>query len=207
MLFTSLSPRESIDSRLDGLLYAVDYIPLPIVLMASSAQENYSTSMILEMWNRRLSKHNGGQPHHNDDSDPMNRLDHFIAMSLNGPLIKSNPKAPELLRIIAGLPGGIGRKNLQRIVPLIQDVERVAAVLIRTSLLTNSPDVLQMHSTVRSHMLRNYALNASYEESVQAFYFQLIHNAEAIQELQISWNIFAISLMKKPMPKYFFSML
>ena len=176
MLFTNLSPSKSIDSRLDDLLHAVDYIPLPIVLMASSAQENYTTSMILDIWNRRLSKRDESQPH-NDDSDPMNRLNRSIMMSLNGPLIKSNPKAPELLRIIAGLPGGIGRKNLQRIVPLIHDVERVAAVLIRTSLLMNSPDVLQMHSTIRSHMLHNYALNASYKESVQAFYFQLIHNA------------------------------
>ena len=176
MLFTSLSPSKSIDSRLDDLLHAVDYIPLPIVLMASSAQENYTISMILENWNHRLSKHNESQPH-NDDSDPMNKLDHSIAMSLKGPLITSNPKAPELLRIIAGLPGGIVRKNLQRIAPLIHDVDRVAAVLIRTSLLMNSPDILQMHSTIRSHMLRNYALNASYKESVQAFYFQLIHNA------------------------------
>ena len=176
MLFTSLSPSKSIDSRLDDILHAVDYIPLPIVLMASSAQENYTTSMILEIWNRGLSKYNETQPH-DDDSDPMNRLDHSIAMSLKGPLIKSNPKAPELLRIIAGLPAGIGRKNLQRIVPLIHDVDRVAAVLIRTSLLMNSPDVLQMHSTIRYHMLRNYALNASYKESVQVFYFQLIHNA------------------------------
>ena len=176
MLFTSLSPSKSIDSRLDDILHAVDYIPLPIVLMASSAQENYTTSMILEIWNRSLCKYNESQLH-NDDSDPMNRLDHSIAMSLKGPLIKSNPKAPELLRIIAGLPAGIGRKNLQRIVPLIHDVDRVAAVLIRTSLLMNSPDVLQMHSTIRYHMLRNYALNASYKESVQAFYFQLIHNA------------------------------
>jgi len=176
MLFTSLSPSKSIDSRLGDLLHEVDYIPLPIVLMASSAQENYTTSMILENWNRRLSKHNESQPHY-DDSDPMNRLNRSIAMSLEGPLIKSNPKAPELLRIIAALPGGIRRKNLQRIVPLIHDVDRVTAVLIRTSLLMNSPDALQMHSTIRYHMLRNYALNASYKESIQAFYFQLIHNA------------------------------
>lgn len=176
MLFTSLSPSKSIDSRLDDLLHAVDYIPLPIVLMASSAQENYTTSMILEIWNCPLSNHDESQPH-DDDSDPMNRLYRSIATSLKGPLIKSNPKAPELLRVIAGLPGGIRRKNLQRIVPLIHDVDRVAAVLIRTSLLMNSPDVLQMHSTIRSHMLRNYPLNASYQESVQAFYFQLIHNA------------------------------
>ncbi|EDR11212.1 uncharacterized protein LACBIDRAFT_315761 [Laccaria bicolor S238N-H82] len=178
MLFTSLSPSKSIDSRLDALLRAVNYIPLPIVLMASSAQEHYTTSMILEIWNRGLSKHNinESQPNY-DDSDPLNKLDHSVAISLNGPLIKSNPKAPELLRIIAGLPGGIGRKNLQRIVPLIDDVDRVAAVLIRTSLLMNSPDVLQMHSTIRYHMLRNYPLNASYKEGVEAFYFQLIHNA------------------------------
>ena len=176
MLFKSLSPAESIDSRFDDLLHVFDYIPLPIVLMTSSAQENYTTSMFLEIWNRRLSKHNECQPH-NDNSDLMNRLDYSIAMSLEGPLIKSNPKVPEPLRIIADLPGGIRRKNLQRIVPLIHDIDRLAAVLIQTSLLMNSPDVLQMHSTIRSHMLRNYALNASHNEGIQAFYFQLIHNA------------------------------
>ncbi|KIK04028.1 hypothetical protein K443DRAFT_676336 [Laccaria amethystina LaAM-08-1] len=174
MLFTSLAPRKSIDSRLGDLLHDVNYIPLPIVLMASSAQENYTTSMILENWNRRLSNHSACQPHY---SDPMKRLDNSIALSLNGPLIKSNPKAPVLLRIIAGLPGGIRRKNLQRIVPLIHDVDHAAAVLIRTSLLMNSPDVLQMHSTIRSHVLCNHPLNATYKESVQGFYFQLIRNA------------------------------
>ncbi|KXN84235.1 hypothetical protein AN958_12888, partial [Leucoagaricus sp. SymC.cos] len=176
MLFTSLSLNKYIDSRLDDLLRAVDCIPLPIVLMASFAQENYTTSKILEVWNSGLSKRNETQPH-KDDSDPMNKLDHSIAMSLQGPLIKSTPEAPVLLRIIAGLPGGIGRKNLQRIVPLIHGVDRVAAVLIRASLLMNSPDTLQMHSTIRSYMLRNYALNASHEENVQTFYFQLIHEA------------------------------
>ena len=185
MLFTSLCPTPSIsiDSSLNDLLHAVDYIPLPIVLMASSAKDNYTTSMILGNWNHRLSKHNESPPD-NDDSepdhiDPMTKFDRSIAMSLEGPFIKSNPKAPVLLRVIASLPGGIRHKNLKRIVPpnLIHDVDRAAAVLIRTSLLMNSHDVLYMHSTIRSHMLHNHPLSDSYKESVQEFYFQLIHNA------------------------------
>ncbi|PPQ84502.1 hypothetical protein CVT25_007672 [Psilocybe cyanescens] len=176
MLFTSLSPPTSIDSRLDDLLRAVDCIPLPIVLMASSAQENYTTSRILEIWNSGLSGQSKALPH-NNDGNPMNILDHSIALSLKSPLIKSYPEAPMLLRIIADLPGGIKPENLQRIVPLIDDVDHLAAVLVRTSLLKNSPDALQMHSTIRSHVLRNYALDASHKKNVQAFYFQLIHEA------------------------------
>ncbi|PPQ80359.1 hypothetical protein CVT25_003643 [Psilocybe cyanescens] len=173
-LFTSLSPQTSIDSRLDDLLRAVGCNPLAIVLMASSAQENYTTSSILEIWNSRLSERNKTR---NDDGDPLNILDRSIAMSLEGPLIKSYPEAPVLLRIIAELPGGIRLENLHTIAPLISDVDRVKGVLIRTSLLDNSPDVLQMHSTIRSYMLRNYALDASHKENIQAFYFQLIHEA------------------------------
>ena len=51
----------------------------------------------------------------------MNKLDLSIAMSLEGPLIKSTPEASVLLRIMASLPGGIGHENLQAIVPFICD--------------------------------------------------------------------------------------
>jgi hypothetical protein len=176
MLFKSLCPSKSIDGRLDDLLHAVDYIPLPIVLMASYGQENFTTSKILEIWNSRLSQTNGTQPL-KSDGDPMYYLDLSIAMSTEGPLIKSTPEAIVLLRIIASLPGAIRHENLRGIAPLIHDVDRVAAVLVRTSLITNSPDVWQMHSTIRSFMLRHYPLDISHQENIQSFYFDLIRKA------------------------------
>jgi tetratricopeptide (TPR) repeat protein len=174
ILFTSLSFSHTIDNRLDDLLCEVDRIPLLIVLMASYGQENYTTSQILEIWNTRLSQRIETHKH---DGDPMNKLDLSIAMSLEGPLIESTPEAPVLLRIMAGLPGGIRHENLRAIVPFIQDVDGVVAVLSRTSLVINSPDVWQIHSTIRSHMLRRYSLDASHRENIRAFYFQLIHDA------------------------------
>jgi len=174
ILFTSLSFSHTIDNRLDDLLREVECIPLLIVLMASYGQENFTTSQILEMWNTQLSQRIETYKH---DGDPMNKLDLSIAMSLGGPLVKSTPEAPVLLRIIASLPGGIRHKNLKAIVPLIPDVNRVVAVLVRTSLVINSPDVWQVHSTIRSHMLRHYSLDASHSERIRAFYFQLIHDA------------------------------
>jgi tetratricopeptide (TPR) repeat protein len=174
ILFTSLSFSHSIDNRLDDLLYEVDRSPLAIVLMASYGQENYSTSQILEIWNKRLSQRIETPKH---DGDPMNKLDHSITMSLEGPLIKSTPEAPMLLRIMAELPGGIRHENLRAIVPFIRDVDGVVAVLSRTSLVINSPDVWQIHSTIRSHMHRHYSLDVSHKENIQAFYFQLIHDA------------------------------
>jgi tetratricopeptide (TPR) repeat protein len=141
--------------------------------MASYGQENFTTSQILDIWNKRLSEN---QPN-KDDGDPMNKLDLSIAMSLEGPLIKSSPEAPVLLRIVAALPGPIRHENLREIVPWIHHVDRVAAVLIRTSLMTKSPDVWEMHSTIRSYMLCHYSLDASHWENVQAFYFRLIQEA------------------------------
>ena len=174
ILFTSLSFSHSIDNRLDDLLCAVDRIPLFIVLMASYGQKNFPTSQILEMWNTRLSQR---IEIHKHDGDPMNKLDFSIAMSLEGPLIKSTPEAPVLLRIMAGLPGGIRHENLQAIVPFIHDVNSVVAVLVRTSLVINAPGVWQIHSTIRSHMLRRYSIDTSHSENIRAFYFQLIHEA------------------------------
>ena len=98
ILFKSLSFSHTIDNRLDDLLCTVDRIPLLIVLMASYGQENFTTSQILEMWNKRLSQRIETHKH---DGDPMNKLDLSIAMSLDGPLIKSTPEAPVLLRIKA----------------------------------------------------------------------------------------------------------
>ena len=173
-LFTN-SFSHTIDNRLDDLLVEVGRIPLLIVLMASYGKENvFTTSQVLEIWNTRLSERNET---YKDNGDPMNILDLSIAMSLEGPLIKSTPDAPVLLRIIAGLPGGIRRENLKAIVPLIPDVDDVVAVLSRTSLVINSPDVWQVHSSIRLHMLRRHPLNASHSENIQAFYFQLIHDA------------------------------
>ena len=174
ILFTK-SFTHTIDNRLDDLLVAVDRIPLLIVLMASYGKENvFTTSQILENWNTRLSQRNESYKH---DGDLMNKLDFSIAMSLEGPLIKSTPEAPVLLRILAGLPGGIRHENLKAIAPLIPDVDDVVAVLSRTSLVINSPDVWQIHSSIRSHMLRRHSLNASHSENIQAYYFQLIHDA------------------------------
>ncbi|PPQ75310.1 hypothetical protein CVT26_015290 [Gymnopilus dilepis] len=177
-LFTELSPDTSMenDSNLDDLLHALDCIPLAIVLATSWAQENATPKELLEKWNRGLTKLHETQLHI-DDGDPMEKLDLSISMSLQGPLIQSNSEACVLLRIIAELPAGIRRENLKGIVPWIDDADRVATVLIRTSLLTKSLDVLQMHSTIRSHMRRNYVLGASHKAHVQAFYFQLIHEA------------------------------
>lgn len=174
MLLTSLCFSHTIDNRVDDLLRTVDCIPLPIVLMASYGQENFTTSQILAMWNTRLSQRIETHKH---DGDPMNKLDLSIAMSIEGPLIKSTPEAPVLLHIMAGLPGGIRHENLQAIVPLVPDVDRVVAVLVRTSLVTNSPNVWQIHSTIRSYMLRHYSLDTSHGENIRAFYFQLIHEA------------------------------
>lgn len=157
-LFTN-SFSHNIDNRLDDLLVEVGRIPLLIVLMASYGKENvFTTSQVLEIWNTQLSERN-----EKDNGDPMNILDLSIAMSLEGPLIKSTPDAPVLLRIIAGLPGpgGIRRENLKAIVPLIPDVDDVVAILSRTSLVINSPDVWQVHSSIRLHMLRRHPLNAS----------------------------------------------
>ncbi|KAH9480795.1 hypothetical protein JR316_0007395 [Psilocybe cubensis] len=178
-LFTSLAPSRSIDDRLEDLLRAVDCIPLPIVLMASSAQESYTTSRILEIWNRGLmAQYNFTSSLGVHDGDPMDVLDRWIEMSLEGPLIKSRPNAITLLRMIAALPSGIRHESLWDI-SRIQDVDRVAAVLVRTSLITNSPFILQMHSTIRSYMLRNHALSGKYRAQIKEFYFQLIHAAGA----------------------------
>ena len=174
ILFTK-SFTHTIDNRLDDLLVAIDRIPLVIVLMASYGKENvFTTSEILDIWNTRLSQRNETYKH---NGDPMNKLDLSIAMSLEGPLIKSTPEAPVLLRVMAGLPGGIRRENLKAIVPLIPNVDKVVAVLSRTSLVINSPDVWQIHSSIRSHMLRRYSLNDSHSENIQAFYFQFIRDA------------------------------
>ena len=67
--------------------------------------------------------------------------------------------------------------NLQAIVPLIHNVDHVVAVLVRTSLVINSPGVWQIHSTIRSHMLRRYSIDTSHSDNIWAFYFQLIHEA------------------------------
>jgi len=176
MLFRSLCSSRTIDSRLHDLLRAVDCIPLSVVLMASYGQDNFTTSQILETWNRRLSQQIETQLHeHNGDF--VNKLDLSIAMSLEGPLIKSTPEAPVLLRIVAGLPGAIIHENLREIVPWVHDVDRVAAALIRTSLMMKLPDVWQLHSTIRSYMLHHYSLDPSYQDNVRAFYFRLIHDA------------------------------
>jgi hypothetical protein len=101
---------------------------LNIVLMASYGKENvFTTSQILQIWNTRLSKRNETHKH---DSDPINKLDLSIAISLDGPLTKSTPDAPVLLCIIASLPGGIRHENLEAIVPRssIPDVNDVVAV-------------------------------------------------------------------------------
>ncbi|KAH9481077.1 hypothetical protein JR316_0005596 [Psilocybe cubensis] len=181
-LFQSKCPKNAIDDSLDELLAAINYLPLPIVLMASLAQESYTTSRILQRWRNGQQSVNPARKLLLGGDRVKKGLATSIEMSLEGPLLKHHPAAIALLRIIACLPGGIRIKNIREIAPGIPNVDDVEDVLRQTYLLheenapTGKPDdrVLQMHSTVRKHMVENYPLNAQHEVNIRAFYFQLI---------------------------------
>ncbi|KAH9481092.1 hypothetical protein JR316_0005611 [Psilocybe cubensis] len=182
-LFMSICPQESIDKYLDELLLAVNCLPLAIVLMASTAHGSFTTYRILERWRKGLQC--VAPDRKMIPGDPVKHLGPSIEMSLEGPLLKHHPDAVVLLRIIAGLPGGIKVANLQQIVPGIPRVDEVQEILQQTYLiyeedgLTRDPEdrVLQMHSTIRKHMLENYHLDSEHERNIQNFYFRLIHEA------------------------------
>jgi len=168
---TFMSISKHVDDHLDDVLRAIDYVPLAVVLLASYGQVGYTTSQILDFWNREQTRClEFGE-------DRLSSLNTSIRVSLHGSLMRSCPDALTLLSIVACLPCGIKYDNLEKVAPLIDNVYRVATTTIQTSLMQHSAGVLRMHSTVRSYMLHYHPLDASHKSELRAFYFQLIEQA------------------------------
>ena len=166
-----------IDDSLEDLLRAVDCIPQPVVLLASYGHREFSTSKLLEIWHERQTRFL------DDGSDRRSNLDVSIRISLESPMMVARPDALLLLSVIAYLPDNILYDNLESVAadvvvaPLIWDIHKAAKTLIDIALVQHTVGILQVHSTIRSHIRHYHPLNPSVKPALRAFYFHLAKQA------------------------------
>jgi tetratricopeptide (TPR) repeat protein len=170
---------EKEEGNLKVLLQELDYVPLAIVLVAQVGT-GQSCSLMLRRW--RKEKTSCLQTE-GSKSTKLSSIDVSISLSLNALSITENPDAIKLLSVLCHLPDGvIGWENsLELIAPSFDNRERLAAVLLRVSLVfIGALDSMRVLSPIRHYILRNYPADDDKLKDLETFYLVLISEKTSI---------------------------
>ncbi|VDB85238.1 unnamed protein product [Peniophora sp. CBMAI 1063] len=156
------------------LVQAVDYVPLAVTLLAHLAQSESSEAL----WSRweeeriELLKLRG----------PETRLTHVevsIQISLQGPRLRDEPLAIQLLSIICALPQGLPESRVPALVATLKDqlpsIRRFITLLKQCSLLYLSEDkFLRVLSPVRLYMQAHHRITDEWLSRLGKIYCDLV---------------------------------
>jgi hypothetical protein len=126
------------DPFLEKLLAAVDRLPLAIVLLAKQARLKPNLRSLQREWRRRRTAMLR-DPRYQGGADParMLSLEASIQLSLDRPMMASNPPALTLLSLLSLLPDGASWEDLEALVPsstMSLEYDRPEEVLLRLAL-------------------------------------------------------------------------
>lgn len=162
---------EGLEGTLNQLLHALDYIPESIVLMASYAQQNYTISEILEIWQRGFI--DGTEIEVEDYNDPMSILNNTITSYLEEPMILS-PHVATLLRVVSMFPRGVDESDIQSLIPSVPNAGELARKLSRGSLLKRVEGKYTMYPATRLFMYAHYTIDSTHDEHIHNYHLRLI---------------------------------
>ena len=150
--FLTIATDLETDSSLDRLLKRVDYMPLAVSLLARRCQiTGESATTLCNRWEEGRTEllNLGGR-------EPDENIDISIKLSLDSPLVQSNPNTLRLLSIVSYLPAGISDETCSSM--SLSDIElSTAEFLLRRLSLTYSPTPgwITMLEPVRAYMRRH----------------------------------------------------
>jgi hypothetical protein len=152
-IFYDINPKSEDDpSDIDHLLAALGYMPSAVALMANHAKQGKSTAKkLLDMWSKFGSNI---FPAHIQHEYNMNQS---ISLSVDSDLLRQNPDALFLLKILSLLPAGTTTEDLCRWAPALERsmIPSAIAALSNAALLVankSNPLVLSVPPVVQSFM-------------------------------------------------------
>ena len=170
-IVTDLEP----DTSLDLLLKMVDYVPLAVSLLARRCQiTSESAATLCSRWEKEhteLLKLGGGEPDNN--------IDISIKLSLDSPLMRNNPNALRLLRVVSYLPAGISDEAYGSM-PFSGVELSAAEFLLRRLSLTYSqtPKWITTLEPIRAYMRRQYPPLADDLKAVENWHMNIANTHE-----------------------------
>ena len=157
------------DDKLDQLLYAVDYVPLAVTLMARLGSV-FTPGHLLEKW----TKEKTGLLSHPYDQGRLENIDVSIRISLKSLRMQSTPVALELLSILVLLPGGMHIDDLTAIAPRLEGCEPAVFTLLSVGLAQmDSMNVLHVLSPIRAYIMQYHKPRPELLKDVQTHFFTL----------------------------------
>ncbi|KAJ7034627.1 P-loop containing nucleoside triphosphate hydrolase protein, partial [Mycena alexandri] len=125
--FVDITDEVADEKIANKLLALTDHLPLAISLMANLASFD-GCNTVLERWNSETTSLLS------DGADKLSNLDTSIMISLTSPRMKSNPNALKVLSLMALLPDGVSRADLEEMNLPLADVARCISTLMRCAL-------------------------------------------------------------------------
>ncbi|KAJ7048862.1 P-loop containing nucleoside triphosphate hydrolase protein, partial [Mycena amicta] len=158
------------------LLALTDHLPLAICLLANLAAYEGSCTPVLERWNSQttamVSVSSGA------GSDKLSSLDTSISLSLSSARITAEPHAITLLSILALLPDGITRSDLDEMdLPSpfsLANIARAESALVRSSLAYRDTHRVRVLAPIREYARKHCPLPRELSEPVKRHYFLIM---------------------------------
>ena len=138
--------RHSRDPQLDGLIKAVDLLPLALTLLAHRAEPDPDLSSVWADWEEL------GTAALTRDEGKLDNLDCSLSLSIHGPRMRACPAALRLLTLLGVLPDGIHWDDLDALLP--GESREAARTLRRVGLAFDEKPVLKVTALVREHARR-----------------------------------------------------
>ena len=147
-------------SAVDNLIRNLDFHPLPLNLLASSARENnWDATMLLKAWDDNQANEL--------QTNYQQRLKDVVEISFRSPTIQNlGTTARGVLVGIAAFPNGIGEGRLESTLPSITEVGAAVDVLCKFSLLYRQDGHVKMLSPLRSYFLDSAFSSPQHPETI-----------------------------------------
>ncbi|KAJ7056358.1 P-loop containing nucleoside triphosphate hydrolase protein, partial [Mycena amicta] len=153
------------------LLALTDHLPLAICLLANLAAYEGSCTPVLERWNSQTT----AMVSSGAGSDKLSSLDTSIALSLSSARIAAEPHAITLLSILALLPDGVTRSDLDEMdLPSpfsLATIARAESALVRSSLAYRDNHRVRVLAPIREYARKHCPLPMELSEPVKRHYF------------------------------------
>ena len=131
------------DSDLDGLLEAVDRLPLAVTLLACQAESDPDLSVLWARWQKERTE----LLRRGDGTGRLTSLEVSLEMSIKSP--RMTEEARRMLSLLGVLPDGIAQEDLSVLIP--ERAEAAASVLRQVGLAFSQGPRLRVLAPVREH--------------------------------------------------------